>query len=101
MRFFVRSVDGRSGDGRGRSGFVAGERLDFAPGVFSQMVGEIVQRPGRSQLLTDLGDRRVLGVAARSAVAGQRSVTRIEVNHHVAMVFVFPDFETELPAMSN
>ena len=74
-------------------------RLDHAASIVFEMVSEVVERSCGGQFLADLRDRLILRVASRTADADERSITCVEMNHHVAVVLVLAGFEAELPVV--
>ena len=63
------------------------------------MIGEIVKGSGRGQLLTDLGNGRIGRVPPRTAHPGKRSINRVEMNDHLAVVVILMRLDRELPMM--
>jgi len=73
--------------------------LDHHPGIFGQMIGEIVKGSGRGQLFADLGNRLIGRVPSGTADPRERSVDRVEMHDHLAVVVILMRLDRELPTM--
>lgn len=73
--------------------------LDHRPRVIDEVVCQIVQCTSSGEFLTDLGRRPVGRVSPRAAKPRQRPVASIEMDDHLAVIFILSCFECELPCM--
>ena len=63
------------------------------------MIGEIVKGSRRGQLLADLGNGRIGGVPPGTAHPRERSINRVEMHNHLAVVVILMRLDRELPMM--